>query len=181
MTSSLRSPSRLPSRSSWLRGCISAACVLLAVSGCSALRPKGEVARYMARPPVSATDAPAAGAYALYQDPDDPPLYVVDLAAGDRVGFERRDDGDARSVYAVAGDEPPIPLDSGRRYSWKRQPADPGDGAASSPAARAQADAALDAARRDYDRSERDLAAARRRLDSAQERADRYAPPQEAR
>ena len=172
------------SRSSWLRGCIVPAALALATTaGCSSLRPRGEVVRYMARPPASAVAAPSGGAYALYQDPDDPPLYIVDLGAGDRVGFERVETGGGgRDLYAVAGGEGAIPLEGGKRYSWRRQASaggagTPAEGAAdpaASAEARAQADAALDAARRDFDRAERDLAAAKRRLESAQERADRY-------
>ena len=150
----------------------------LGIAGCASGRlgaPAGEVVRYMARPPVRTVPAPADGAYALFGDPNAPPLFVFDLTAGQLVGFRKGDQG---NLYAVAGEQPPFPLNGGERYSWKRQadagPSNTGSAGGGSGGGSvqrvdrgAQAQVALDAAERDYAAEQVRLDASRRRLDAA--------------
>ena len=147
----------------------------LSVAGCTSGRlgaPAGEVVRYMARPPASTVPAPADGTYALFQNPDKPPLFVFDLRAGQPVGFRRGEEG---GLDAVVGDQPPFPLDNGSRYSWKRQvaanssAADSAGGSVQTVDRAAQAKVALDAAERDMARSQLRYDAATRRLESARQ------------
>ncbi len=152
---------------------------IVAATGCASGRlgaPAGEVVRYMARPPVRTVPAPADGSYALFGDPNAPPLFVFDLTAGQPVGFRK---GEMGNLYAVAGEQPPFPLNGGERYSWKRQ-ADAGPSSTGSAGGGsagggsvqrvdrgAQAQVALDAAERDYAAEQVRLDASRRRLDAA--------------
>ena len=163
----------------------------LLLTGCTSGRlgaPAGEVVRYMARPPVSVVPAPATGAYALYGDPNQPPLFIFDLSAGQSVGFRKGNEG---MLYGVAGEQPPFPLNGGQRYSWKRQAAAGSASAGSNNLGapvqtvdrKAQAQIALDAAKRNYAEAQVQVDASRRRLEAAQANlsaADK-ARPEEAR
>lgn len=153
---------------------IVATAALAIVGGC---RPKGEVVRYMSRPPAKVVHAPQDGTYLLYPGIDEPAILVEELKAGQPVGFkivESQQGG--RSLVAVVGDDQSLRLDRGSRYAWMLQEqmdqsAQP-DGVPAGGDVRQQrleaAQRALDQAAYDLDRARKNHEAAERRLKAAQ-------------
>lgn len=154
------------------------AAVAVVAVGC---RPKGEVVRYMARPPAKVVNAPQDGTYLLYPGINDPAILVEDLQAGDPIGFNLVENPQGgRWLVAVVGEDQSLRLDRGERYAWMLQGAmdqsiKP-DGV-SSPADLDQqrlkaARRAYEQARAELDRAQENHAAAERRLQEAQKAAE---------
>jgi hypothetical protein len=142
------------------------------ILGC---RPKGEIVRYMARPPATVTRAPADGTYVLYPGVDDPPILVEDLQAGDPVGFTLEKTPAGARLFAVAGGDRSFNLERGERYAWMLQQKMDSRAMPTHVKGGTPADVRLEAARRAYEAAEQQLRtaqdnfeAARRRLQQAQ-------------
>lgn len=134
-------------------------------------RPKGEVVRYMARPPAVTRPAPQDGTYLLYPGVDQPPVMAEPLRAGEPVGFEYEDTAYGRRIMAVAGDRTRIPLASGERYAWKLESAEEGaprTTAAANDRRRQIAERAFKQAGEDLAAAQANFEAAKRRLEQAE-------------
>lgn len=129
-------------------------------------RPKGEVVRYMARPPAITRPAPQDGTYLLYPGVDQPPVMAEPLSAGEPVGFEYENTAYGRRIVAVAGERTRIPLASGERYAWKLESAE--EGAPRNSAA--ANDRRRQIAERAFRQAEEDLAAAQANFEAARHR-----------
>jgi hypothetical protein len=145
---------------------------LLALTVLTGCRPKGEVVRYMARPPASVVRAPADGTYMLYPGVDDPPILVEDLNAGDPVGFTLEKTPAGARLYAVVGQDRSFNLERGERYAWMLQQnmdrrAMPTNVQGSSPT-----DQRLEAAQRAYEAAEQQLKTAQANYEAAQRRLE---------
>lgn len=141
--------------------------VLLALVtvGC---RPKGEVVRYMARPPVTVAKAPQDGTYLLYPGIDDPPILVEDLRAGDPIGFAMERTPAGVRLFAVAGEDRSFNLERGERYAWMLQQAMDQRPVS----AGRMAEQRLEAARRAYEAAEQQLKTAQQNFESARRRLE---------
>lgn len=140
-------------------------CLVLIAGGC---RPKGEVVRYMARPPAVTRPAPQDGTYLLYPGVNKPPVLAEELKAGEPVGFAYEDTAYGRRIMAVAGDRTRIPLASGERYQWMLE-----SGEADAPKTVAVAnDRRLEIAERAFQQAEDDLKSAQANYDAAKRRLD---------
>ncbi|HMO26597.1 MAG TPA: hypothetical protein PKB10_10035 [Tepidisphaeraceae bacterium] len=86
-----------------IRGTIAAVALtaMLVLVGCGA-QPGRTIVKYNHTDAQNrVTEAPEAGMYSLYSTTDANPIISYRLERGDRLGFERGDDG---QLYAVAGD-----------------------------------------------------------------------------
>jgi hypothetical protein len=144
----------------------------LAVAALIGCRPKGEIVRYMARPPVTVSRAPSDGTYMLYPGVDDPPILVEDLQAGDPIGFTLEKTPAGARLFAVAGNDRSFSLERGERYAWMLQQkldSRAVGGNARGPAGHAQR---LEAAQRAYEAAEQQLKTAQENFQAAQRRLE---------
>ncbi len=158
-----------------------AAIVMLSVVALIGCRPKGEVVRYMARPPAKVVSAPEDGTYLLYPGINDPAILVEELRAGDPVGFRLVDNPQGgRSLVAVVGEDQSLRLDRGERYAWMLQhrmdQSSQPDGVAAGKDVRRQrqeaAQRAYEQAKAELERAQKNFEAAERRLKEAQQAAE---------
>jgi hypothetical protein len=86
--------------------------------GCSMAQKGSTVVKHEANEQPIEKVADVSGMYALYAADDIEPKTTVQVEKGQALGF-RKDDRTGR-IIAIAGDRDPIPLETGKRYYWRR-------------------------------------------------------------
>ncbi len=98
------------------------AAILLMMPACSS-GPGKLIARQEFNHPASVQEAPKNGAYGLFIDGDDHPIFTYRLSQGDKLGFELSEGATINSMqvqwlYAIFGDQR-FRLSADKSYEWR--------------------------------------------------------------